>query len=219
MERFKDFFSIFGRNWTVGRYLFPILNKWGQEEREVILDLGCGDSPFRCFFSDAKEYIRVDRITIDKEVIKGDVLNIPCANNSVNTVLLFQVLADLPQPILGLQEIWRVMKPGGHLIVFESMCYPEHDMPDDYFRIMPAGIEYLAIQVGFQSAEIIRLGGLFSRFAILWNTYLMGQLNRWFLTKPLAVGGTVCGNLICSVLNRILPNTRLAPDYIARFTK
>jgi SAM-dependent methyltransferase len=217
--RLLSFASVWGANWLTGRALFPVLKQWGRHETGIVLDVGCGESPFRQFFPHLQKYIRVDRVPVDEEVIVADINHLPFGDDSVDTVLLFQVLADSPEPGECLREIARVCKPGGNLIVFESMCFPEHDLPNDYFRLMPAGVEYLAQQSGFNLQKTIRLGGLFSRFALLWNNVIMAKLQKSPLLRWLGATGTLASNVCCYALDRLYPSSALASDYVARFTK
>jgi len=219
MKKIETFSRITGKNWINGRYLLPVLKTWGATETGTVLDLGCGESPFRIFFQYAEKYIRMDYQPSDDEVIKADMRQILLDDNSADCVLVFQALSDLPEPEICLNEIRRVLKPGGRLIVYESVCYPEHDMPYDYFRIMPAGLDYLALKVGFERKEVIRLGGGFNRFAMLWNTYLMGKLSMYSILKHLSVIGVIICNIMCYAADCLAPHTNLASDYIARFIK
>lgn len=215
MNRVTKFTSVFGENWVVGRYLLPELNRLGQQQRGVLLDLACGESPFRSFFPQVGAYVRVDRTPLDAEVTPGDMLAIPLASKSVDVVLLFQAITDVPNPVDVLKEVKRVLKPGGQLLVFESMAYPEHDAPYDFYRLMPEGLGSLAVDAGLQLRECIRLGGLFTRFAPLWSTFLMGGLKTHAVLRPLAHLGVACGNLLCYGLDRLAPHPRLASDYLA----
>ncbi|MBK9595492.1 MAG: class I SAM-dependent methyltransferase, partial [Rhodocyclales bacterium] len=104
--------------------LLPALARLGREQHGVLLDLACGESPFRKYFPYVEAYLRVDRNPLDSEVVEGDMLCIPMANQSVNMVLLCQAITDVPNPAAALKEVRRVLMPGGKLIVFESMCYP-----------------------------------------------------------------------------------------------
>ena len=49
-SRFRKFKSVFGENWHVGRYLLPRLQAIGADTNGVVLDLACGESPFKGFF-------------------------------------------------------------------------------------------------------------------------------------------------------------------------
>jgi SAM-dependent methyltransferase len=215
MDRLSKFASIFGENWVVGRYLLPQMTRLGGGQQGILLDLACGESPFRSFFPDVATYLRVDRNPVDSEVIKGDMLSIPRGNDSVDIVLLLQAITDVPQPLEVLKEVRRVLKPGGQALLFESMAYPEHDSPFDFYRLMPEGLRSLAEEAGFSMYRCIRLGGLFTRFASLWNTFVMGQLMRYTLLKPLAYLGIAGCNLLCYILDRLFPHPRLASDYLA----
>jgi len=145
--------------------------------------------------------------------------SLPVREKSVDCVLLFQVLGDIPDLGELLREVFRALRPGGRVIVFETMGYPEHDLPHDYFRVMPAGLERTARLVGFHGVEVVRLGGLFTRISQLWSSYVMGRLRGWGGTRWLGVAGTVGMNVVAVALDRALPHPSLAPDYLARLEK
>ncbi len=219
MKRLEKFSSIFGENWVIGKYLLPELTRLGQAQDGVLLDLACGESPFRSYFPEVETYLRVDRNPRDKEVTQGDMLAIPVDSQSVEMVLLFQAITDVPYPLEILKEVRRVLKPGGHLLVFESMAYPEHDAPYDFYRLMPEGLRVLAVDAGLHLDECIRLGGLFTRFATLWNTFVMGELKKYVVLRPLSHLGIAGANLLCYALDRLVTHPRLASDYLAVLTR
>ena len=217
MSRLAKFTSVFGENWVVGRYLLPILVKLGQEQRGVLLDLACGESPFRNYFPHVQNYLRVDRNPLDPGVTPGDMLAVPVASQSVDMILLFQAITDVPYPVEVLKEVRRLLRPDGKLLLFESMAYPEHDAPHDYYRLMPEGLRVLGMDAGLHLQECIRLGGLFTRFASLWSTFVMGRLKNTFFS-PLAHVGVAGVNFLCYGLDRMAPHPRLASDYLAVMT-
>ena len=182
------------------------------------MDLACGTSPFRRYFPRAQAYIRVDKVPADSGVISGDMLSIPLAEKSVDTVLLFQAISDVRAPLNVLKEVERVLRPEGCVIVFESMAYPEHDLPLDFYRIMPEGLRDLAEQAGLRMVECTRLGGLFTRFGSLWNTFVMGRLGQIIVFRPIAYIGIMAANVVCYGLDSISPHRRLASDYLAVLT-
>lgn len=215
MNRLRQFTSIFGRNWLTGRYLLPHLTKIGLTQQGTLLDLACGESPFRSYFPNVKKIIRVDRSPVTPDVTAGNMLSIPLPDRSVDIVLLFQAITDVPNPSDVLKEIKRVLRPQGQLLIFETMDYPEHDAPFDFYRLMPEGLRTLAGDAKLTMRECIYLGGLFTRFASLWNTFVMGQLMKYTILKPFAYLGIAGCNLLCYASDQLAPHPRLASDYLA----
>ena len=219
MARPTAFERPWGTNWVTGRSLLPLLEEWGGEIRGTVVDVGCGQSPFRHLFPRAKSFVRLDRFPADSEVIAADACSLPLADASADAVLYFQVLADVAEPRRALLEAFRVLRPGGQVFVFESMAYPEHDMPHDYYRIMPAGLAFLAEGAGFEVKAMERLGGLFTRWPILWNVVIVSRISRIPLLAPLAFAASVVSNVLCHGLDRLYRRPSLASDYLARLVK
>ena len=213
-KRLQRFNRPWGANWLQWGALSATLPKWAGYG-EVVLDLGCGESPFRGFFRDARIYLRMDRIMWDREVIQADALYLPLRDSSIDVVLLVQVLGDLPDLTRVFREIARVIKPGGRAIVIETMAYPEHDLPHDYYRLMPEGLKYQAARAGFHCEEVISMGGLFARFTMLWNCFIMSRLAAVRVLRPLMYLGTLTANCAAWILDRLMPHPALAPDYLA----
>lgn len=215
MARIRKFTSVFGEAWVVGRQLIPRMREIGERQYDVVLDLACGESPFREFFIDTGTYLRMDRHAADPGVSLADMHAIPLDCESVDLVILSQALSDVPDPIIVMTEIGRILRPGGHVVVFESMSYPEHDMPYDYYRIMPMGLSWIAGKSGFEMEECTYLGGLFTRIASIWADFIMGWLRTFGLLHPLAKAGTAIGNLTCYALDTMVMKNSLASDYLA----
>lgn len=217
--RLHKFASITGENWIVGRHLLPLLEELGASESGIVLDLACGSSPFRMYFPGASEYLRIDINPPDEGVARGSMLSIPLEDSRVDTILLFQAISDVLNPGDVLSEMRRVLKPGGRVLLFESMCYPEHDLPHDYYRIMPAALTALASTNELSVESLERLGGLFTRFSVLWNTFIMGGLSRFRLLRPMSMLGIVSANVFMYGLDRLYPRPSLASDYLAILRK
>jgi ubiquinone/menaquinone biosynthesis C-methylase UbiE len=54
-------------------------------------------------------------------LVQGDGHELPLASSSLDTVLCCLVLCSIPDPGRALSEIYRVLKPGGHLVLFEHV--------------------------------------------------------------------------------------------------
>lgn len=218
MTRLDSFRRIFGSNWVTGRYLLPQLVKIGKTVRGDVLDLACGESPFRELFRVCHSYVRVDFFPADAEVISGDMTSIPLESKSVDLVLLFQAITDVPNPCAVLKEVRRVLRPGGRLVIYETMCYPEHDLPRDCYRLMPGGLRCLAKEAGLSCLSIVYLGSIFTRFASLLNNYIFARLLNHFMLRPIGLLMVSFSNLVLYSLDRVMPSGSTASDYLAVLT-
>ena len=52
---------------------------------------------------------------------KGDMYRLPFADAEFNTIIIDDVPADAPKPVVALQEARRLLRPGGRLFVLESV--------------------------------------------------------------------------------------------------
>jgi SAM-dependent methyltransferase len=179
-----------------------------------VLDVGCGDSPFRAFFP-ATTYCGFDR-GAGADVI-ADISSIPAKSGCADIVLLFHVLGDLERPSETLREIHRVLKPGGRALILESTCYPPHDLPYDFYRFMPNGLNSLAAREGLQLDKFTWLGGLFTRFASLINKFLLARLTMIPGLNLVAMALIILVNLLCVIGDRVTRSERLAESYLAEF--
>jgi SAM-dependent methyltransferase len=115
--------------------------------KEPILDCGAGWEPnlYQPLFPNMK-YIKQDACDYDPPCIDVicDICHMtPIEDNSIGLVLLLESLEHIEQPQMALHEIFRILKPGGLLILTTVMALGIHRCPKDYWRFCPDGIESL----------------------------------------------------------------------------
>lgn len=126
----------------------------------VVVDIGCADGCMRRYISDECSYIGFDYpgTAIDwygtQPDVFGDAASLPFSNNSVDAVLLLDVLEHLPDPAAALKEIQRILMPGGRLIVKVPCLYPVHDAPRDYQRWTLFGLKNTLTGEGFSINDL-----------------------------------------------------------------
>jgi len=124
--------------------------KWAIERfpfEEPILDTCAGWEPnfYQPLFP-GKRYIKQDMRDFDPPCIDVicdivDMKLIP--DNSIGLVLNLESLEHIPQPQKAIDEIYRILRPNGLLILTTVMHFKIHRCPRDYWRFTPDGIELL----------------------------------------------------------------------------
>lgn len=129
---------------------------------EKVLDLGCGNKPYQGMFDGiSKEYIGCDVVqsSMKKVDIICEATNIPLPDSSFDTVFSTQVIEHVEDHRALLNEAFRLLKPGGYIIVSGPMYWHLHEEPYDYFRFTKHGFRYILKKSGFSVLEILSNGG------------------------------------------------------------
>ncbi len=157
--------SPFSVNWLVLRlhreHLAGAIRAHG---RGRLLDIGCGGQPYKTLLREGvSQYIGIEidrqRYAAAPPQAWGSGLHLPFRDCSFATVLCAQVLEHVPEPGQVLDEVRRVLQPGGHLILTAPHIWGIHEEPHDYFRFTGYGLEYLARRAGLEPVAVQPLGG------------------------------------------------------------
>jgi len=127
--------------------------KWAIDQfpyEEPILDTCAGWEPnyYQPLFP-GKRYIKQDMQDFDPPCIDilCDITDMkPIADGSIGLVLNLESLEHIPYPQKAIDEIHRVLKPDGLLILTTVMHFKIHRAPKDYWRFTPEGLELLLRQ-------------------------------------------------------------------------
>ena len=132
----------------------------------VVLDAGAGESRFAACLPH-QLYVAIDSRVgeagwdYSKIDVCADLTAIPIASNRVDTALNTQVLEHVKDPAAVLEEICRVLKPGGRLYLTAPQGWHEHQQPCDYFRFTRYSLRLLLECAGFRTVSIEPIGGYF----------------------------------------------------------
>lgn len=168
------------------RYLFQDLKNAVQKYASGdVLDIGCGNKPYLQFFEGKiSSYTGCDIIQSDKNLV--DIIcpatEIPLPNGCKDTIFTTQVIEHVADHKKLLSEAFRILKPGGCLILSGPMAWEHHEVPYDFFRFTRHGFEYLLHDAGFKPIEITANGGKWA---------LVGQLFLNSLRSSMAKKGFV----------------------------
>ena len=91
-------------------------------------------------------------------------------SNYFDTVIATEVLEHLYEPQRAIDEIYRVLKPGGICILSTRFIYPYHPGPKDYYRFTWDSLNSLFRR--FSNVEIYHHG---NRIQALWQIINSGE--------------------------------------------
>lgn len=175
-----------------------------------LLDVGCGSKPYRSLFVPGA-YVGLDidtpetrRHAVADAYYDGG--RFPFDDASFRGVLCNQVLEHVFNPDEFVEEIRRVLSPGGRLLLTVPFVWDEHEQPYDYARYSSFGLKALLQRHGFTVLRQRKLLGDISVLFQLLNAYLFKVTQtRFFMVNllrtavflaPVSIMGRVFGAML-----------------------
>ena len=177
-------------NWLVHRIHDAALEKILKEYAHgVLLDVGCGEKPYAAMIEPLVErHIGLDHIETSHNTENIDILasayDTTLPNEEVDTILCTAVLEHLERPLKALGEMYRVLRPGGYVVLSAPLFWHLHEQPRDFYRYTRYGLEYLFTEAGFEVVEIKPLSGFVVTFAqelCYFMQYFQQRPIRWLI--------------------------------------
>jgi SAM-dependent methyltransferase len=190
------------------------------------IDIGSGNSPYKKYImNNIDSYTCVDKGAVHSEMfslskekfIDADIKDLPFEDNSFDTVLLTQVLEHIDEPLVALQEVKRVVKKDGIVILSVPFIYQAHATPYDYFRFSEYGLRKLCSEYDFEIEEFHYQGYLGTTiFSILngfiWELSSKNKILRNIILLPLLLFIFTLNNCI-GILLDFIKLKNYSPNY------
>jgi SAM-dependent methyltransferase len=155
----------------------------------LTLDLGAQNGPYAAHFP--------RRVALDLQAAsgldaRGDAHALPFVDGAFDVVLCTEVLEHLVEPQRAIDEMHRVLKPGGQLLLTTRFLFPIHDAPHDYFRFTKYGLRHLlrrfdAVEIQEETDSVGALAVLVQRLGMQAHTLGSATLRATWLVAARVV--------------------------------
>lgn len=207
------------------------MNKYNREaiehtkkmsKNKSVVDFGCGRMNYKKYLLEtSKSYFGIDHPTESKNYISNDKPDLltffektNLKSNTFDAAIMLEVLEYLERPStpeLVLNEIYRLLKRGGKIIITSPFMYPIHDRVIDRNRFTSLKIKNLLIDSGFKKIKVTGQGNfpVFLTTSILVYVFkTINNLNKFFQFALIPLGLLL--TLILNSITLIFKNTK--PD-------
>jgi SAM-dependent methyltransferase len=187
--------------WSATRQLHQKFKRVLAHQNGRILDVGCGEKPYKDWFGSTSEYVGLDIYHgphVDVVVSASAVWPLP--TDHFDVVFSSQVLEHVENLDLTLLEMQRVVKGEGELILAFPFLYNEHGSPWDFRRFTVNSAERL-----FPEFDVIRLekvGAIGSTLSLLFLNWL-SSFKLLKAVLPIWILISLCVNLIGVALDKL----------------
>ena len=165
-------------------------------EGSKVLDIGAGGCPHREKFNHC-EYFTQDFIQLSDSQIQNqegygkidfvsDILDIPVPDSSYDVILCTEVIEHVPDPISAINEISRILKPGGTLLITAPLQSGLHQEPYHFYGgYTKYWYEKFLTENNFTELNIEENGSLHSTYFALGATIFKSFLEVMIYDKNL----------------------------------
>ncbi len=192
-------------NWLVLKINNKSFERYHHLIRGRVIDLGCGTSPYKDdILKIADELVGVDWRNSQHDQSNVDVFadltkKLPFEENHADTVVSFQVMEHIPEPAFFLSECFRILRPGGRLLITVPFMWHVHEEPHDYFRYTRYGLEHLLRKNNFTDIMIEENTGFWQMWVLKFN-YHTARFAR--PVKYLFLPVWLIGQIVAPILDR-----------------
>lgn len=210
------FFGLFFNPFfIIRRGLYRGIDQFKSYMHGRLLDFGCGSKPYQHLF-DVEEYIGADIAqsghdhTNEKIDVYYDGKILPFEDSTFDSIFTSEVFEHVFNLSDILDELRRVLKPDGNMLLTIPFAWDEHEVPYDFARYTSFGIRHILEEKGFTVVEHKKTTTYVSTLFQIWNAYIYqhifphNKILRIALTPIFIMPTTIMGLL----LNSLLPKGR-----------
>ena len=206
--------SITNPNWLILRARRKLFTSWvagmsGDSLR--ILDVGGRIQPYRPLFgSRAREYYSLDLVAGPCVSVLGSAESLPVGTSLFDVVICTQMLEYVPYPQKALDEIRRVLRPGGYLLLSVPAVFIRDSDPE-YWRFLPSSLRLLLrdfseVQIAAEGSSISGLIRTLNISLVTFSPPIVKSILRYTAVPALNVLGVVAEGLVRTTNDQFTAN-------------
>ncbi|KKS34864.1 MAG: hypothetical protein UU95_C0007G0001 [Parcubacteria group bacterium GW2011_GWC2_42_12] len=124
-----------------------------------VLDIGGGVNPSYLDFLQTDENRQIRNLDSKNTAIDLEKDKLPAENESIDCVLMFNILEHIYNYNFLAREVFRVIKKSGLVLGFVPFLVNYHPDPRDYFRYTGEALQKIFNQAGFTEIKVNEVGG------------------------------------------------------------
>ncbi len=146
---------------------------WALVRGPCVLEVGVGTGKNMPFWPSRVELTAIDltpgmldraqqraaELKIRADLRLGDVQSLAFPDASFDTAVATFVFCSVPDPVLGLRELKRVVKPGGQIILLEHMRSPNKVIGQIMDVLNPLVVRVMGANVNRRTVENVQMAG------------------------------------------------------------
>jgi SAM-dependent methyltransferase len=151
-----------------------------------VLDYGCADRPYRHLLPPGADYVPADLPGNEQALVEVQPDGtLPLDGETFDAVLSTQVLEHVHDPAAYLSECFRVLRPGGRMLLSTHGIMVWHPDPVAHWRWTCGGLRHAVESAGFEVVRFEGVVGLAATGIQLVQDSAIYSMPR-FLRKPFA---------------------------------
>jgi SAM-dependent methyltransferase len=149
--------------------------------------------------------------------VVGDICRSPFRPESFDAVVVGEVLEHVQAPHLAIDNLHRLLAPGGSLILTTPFIFPIHDRPHDYYRFTRYGLahllrEFTQVRITPRSSWAETINALGVRLALEQGTGAR-------LAAPMLILGAISAYPFAWLLGRLIRTDFITLGYLVTARK
>ena len=114
---------------------------------QLLISIGAGVHRY------GKDIVNIDIFPYSEVDVVADAMALPFVDGSIDGIVCEYLLEHVPEPQRVVDEIVRVLRPGGEAYLAVPFVYPFHACPNDFYRWSGEGFKQLC-----KNAEVVAIG-------------------------------------------------------------